>query len=187
MAALAEEYGVAQVTIRKTLIRHDEPRRRRGGIGRQWTPEEMSEARRRYEAGESQEKIARSFGCSQGTVGRMLRAQGVMSLKRVGEKHGAWKGGRISLNGKYVGVWMPADSPFAAMRNSIGYVAEHRLHMAQALGRPLERHETVHHINGDTRDNRLGNLQLRQGQHGHGIVMRCDDCGSDNVRPYELD
>jgi HNH endonuclease len=37
---------------------------------------------------------------------------------------------------------------------------EHRLIMEQALGRKLERSEHVHHINGDTLDNQLGNLTV---------------------------
>lgn len=41
-------------------------------------------------------------------------------------------------------------------------------------------------INGDVSDNRIENLELRQGWHGHGVVFKRADCGSINVRSVNL-
>ncbi len=78
------------------------------------------------------------------------------------------------------------DGGYVNVRTEHGWDREHRVVMAAALGRPLERHETVHHINGDRHDNRLANLQLRQGQHGQGVVRTCLDCGSSNIREKQI-
>ena len=81
---------------------------------------------------------------------------------------------------------VPESDPLAGMRNRMGYVLEHRLAMARSLGRPLTKSETVHHINGKRDDNRIENLQLRQGKHGKGVRHVCLDCGSHNVSMDEL-
>lgn len=39
-------------------------------------------------------------------------------------------------------------------------VLEHRHVMSLFIGRPLYRHETVHHLNGQRADNRIENLEL---------------------------
>ncbi len=56
-------------------------------------------------------------------------------------------------------VFVSSDSPFYIM-SKCGWVKEHRLVIAQYLGRFLVESEHVHHRNGDKLDNRLENLEL---------------------------
>lgn len=49
---------------------------------------------------------------------------------------------------------------YRQIKNGGVWVMQHRLVMAQVLGRPLERHERVHHKNGNRADNRPENLEL---------------------------
>jgi hypothetical protein len=132
--------------------------------------------------GMSQQAIGRELGMSQAVVGRILRHAGRPTvIQRTGSAHGSWKGGVIASGEGYLAEWVGAEDPMAPMRTRMGYVLQHRLVMARALGRPLDSHETVHHINGDRTDHRLENLQLRQGKHGKGVRFVCADCGSHNV------
>jgi len=75
---------------------------------------------------------------------------------RKGKRSLGWKGGRRKDNLGYIQIWKPKH-PNA---NTIGYVYEHRLVMAEYLGRPLKPYELVHHINDIKDDNRIENLQL---------------------------
>ena len=92
--------------------------------------------------------------CSLQCSGRARR--GVAKPQMRGENHPSWKGGRVR--------W--GKEGYVAIRVDGEYVLEHRKVMADHIGRPLTKDETVHHKNGVKDDNRIENLELKIGRHG---------------------
>ncbi len=77
-----------------------------------------------------------------------------------GENSPNWKGGKIRDAFGYILVKLQPDDFFYSMIDARGYVKEHRLIVAQSIGRNLHLWEIVHHKNHIRDDNRLDNLQL---------------------------
>lgn len=191
MSDIQKKYGVGQYAIYSALERTGTPRRPHGAQTRWVKPEEVKEMIRLYtEEKLSQAQIGAKFNFSQVVVSRILREQGIKTRRDSmgrGEGHGNWGGGKTVTPQGYVQVSISADDPMAVMRTRSGYVMEHRLVMAQALGRPLNDWESVHHIDGDHKNNDISNLQLRIGKHGKGSVYKCADCGSYHIVAVELE
>lgn len=114
------------------------------------------------------DEIAVMYSCHSSAVKRLARkwgmAKGRSCSKRrpSGAANHAWRGGRRKDGEGYVMLRRPKHP----MAQSNGYVYEHRLVMAEHLGRLLEQCEEVHHINGNREDNRPENLiVIKSGKH----------------------
>ena len=189
--AIARKYSACSATVYEALSKAGFTARRRGGVRKRLAEETTAKVVELYGGLKSQEKVARRLGLTQAMVSRHLIAAKVPTQRdSYGANHASWKGGRIKTGDagkKYWAVYVLPEDSMSSMRSARSpYVMEHRLVVARWLGRPLDRHETVHHINGNTEDNRLENLQLRSGHHGSGVVHRCRDCGSSNIESARL-
>lgn len=74
---------------------------------------------------------------------------------------------RRSFN-SYAHLRLSDDHSYRAMATANGLILEHRLAMAQHIGRLLLPHEDVHHLNGNRSDNRIENLELWTRSHPKG-------------------
>lgn len=91
-----------------------------------------------------------------------------------GEQNPRWKGGVRTDKDGYRYLSVPPEHPFIEMAGRVFIhgkyrysIVEHRLVMAEHLGRPLLPWELVHHLNGIKGDNRIQNLELLQFKKEH--------------------
>jgi transposase len=179
---LVAKHNVGHWTVRNCVKRANLALREVGGQKRRILPSEEAMILDWHAAGMSQTAIAAKLNCAQVTISKVLISHGIKSTNRAGRNaHGSWKGGICKTPDGYIKEYINYDDPLRSMGGRNSYAFQHRVVMARALNRALHKHETVHHINGDTSDNRIENLQLRQGKHGKGVVMKCADCGSHHI------
>jgi hypothetical protein len=200
--AWAEELGLspsilyrrlsAGFSVERTLV----GKRLKCGNKRKFTPEVEEEICQQYREGKTVSQLGNEYKVHSQLICKVLKRCGVPARGIWRENSTNWKGGRVVHPRGYVRILIDNNHPFASMGQKVKYkgkevgslyVLEHRLVMAEYLGRPLIESETVHHINGKTGDNRLCNLQLRIGNHGGGQVYCCADCGSRRLNPVPLD
>ena len=98
-----------------------------------------------------------------------------------GERNPRWNGGVRQDPDGYRYITVPENHPFIEMAGRVFVhgryhynIAEHRLVMAQHLGRPLKKWELVHHLNSNKSDNRIENLELMKHKKEHLPSMRVE-------------
>jgi len=190
LVEMSHIFGVSDEAIASALRAHNISARKSGRSGKQQriqlSKDQEQELISRYLAGESCESLRADFGMSWHGVNDKLKALGV-ELRKPG-MHGTLR--KVVDEHGYIKLWLRSDDPMYSMvqykHPGGGIIPEHRLVMARHLGRLLDSNETVHHINGDRADNRIENLQLRQGRHGKGVIYRCNACGSHNIESKKI-
>jgi len=149
---VANKTGHAENTVQGVLRGLGKTRK----IGFSWPIEDM---RKWYEKdGMTIQQIADRLGRSQKLTNKVAKRNGFQMRRRGparGDRHPGWNGGTTVGPNGYIRQYAP-DHPYC----SGTYVMQHRLVMEAHLGRYLEPHEVVHHINGVTNDNRIENLEL---------------------------
>ena len=170
---IADVIGCNKTTVQRALKRNGIARRKHTSKfyllnDKDWLYDAYVTQRR------SLNDIASEAGSTPGNVGSHLQALDIRrrdmkvsrSMVQPEGRHGKnaanWRGGRCIRNG-YMFIYAPFH-PNA--RPGKPYVQEHRLVMEKVVGRFLESHEIVHHLDGDRLNNSPENLELKtRGQH----------------------
>lgn len=85
-----------------------------------------------------------------------------------GQNHPRWKGGR-RREGRYMAVYSPGHH---RQNRSNGHVLEHVLVAERALGKPISSYHPIHHVNGNSLDNRPCNLVICENAAYHTLLHR---------------
>lgn len=88
-----------------------------------------------------------------------LKISRAIKGKMVGEKHPNWTGGTPYVHDKSNG--------YLVQWSENGRMYQHRKVMEEYLGRPLNSEEVIHHIDGNTSNNNIENLNLFKNKKEH--------------------
>lgn len=192
LAALrAYEDGRSSFEVARLLgINHSTVRKwaKAAGINRERElPNEIKEAAlSAYEAGFTLKETSAMLGVGTTTISYWVKVNGVgrgQGISGLGPPIASGNGYLVQTVGK--DHWLYPHANGAAGYNS-RRMPQHRIVMAEHIGRPLRSNETVHHLNGDRADNRIENLELHPGSHGAGQRWICANCGCSDRKAIPL-
>lgn len=86
--------------------------------------------------------------------------KGLVYRFKKGQVPKSYKGFRFTSSRKEGKVYKELYIPTHPNCTKAGYIREHRYIMEKSIGRYLKKNEEVHHLNANTLDNSLENLQL---------------------------
>lgn len=136
------------------------------GCGKTFEVQQGQKGRRKYCSRKCQSANAHALnrtGKAHSPEARQKMSESVKG-KQLREKSSQWKGGRFLDSAGYAHVMIetlpPVSQDTARRMTPTKYIMEHRIVMAMSLGRPLEKTELVHHLNGIKDDNRPENLTV---------------------------
>lgn len=149
-------------------IRLDRPHKMSSELGYKWAQDIVM-----YQ--DKCPKCGKELWRQRNKIGKLCPTCGRRAGKLSGKDNGFWHGGKTIRKDGYIMVKIPNDSPFYPMADRRGYVLEHRLVMAQKIGRCLEKWEIVHHLNSQRNDNRSENLDLLPNTNDNILISRLQE------------
>lgn len=187
LTTIAHLLSVGRKTIENAVKRAGGGRARTGSYT--FTTDTCLELRQRLENGETMLDMAVELNVERSTISRAVKSVG--GQPRVGPPIRVKSYNR---NDGYTVLKIEPGDPYYLMGRSVPglslgrTVLEHRLVMARKLGRALKRNETVHHKDGDRKNNHPDNLELWIGRqpkgasHAHCSTCHCFDGVPESAR-----
>ena len=183
LKCIASLYDCSEGCIRKILERKEIPPHRQGrqyvGFNKEDTLSILKYWNDKLSVGE----IAKKMKCSSKKIKNFFCHILIKYEPRYlsGRRHPKFILGIITNSNGVKKIKLNYDDPCYSLMDKSGYAPLSRVVASKKSGHVLRKDQTVHHINGERSDDNSENLQVRNGQHGSGIIYICENCKSSDI------